>query len=327
MQGGFKIETVTSSSNRAWLDRHSLKVERYLRRNHRKEDRPTVFELIFFNNPDEGRKLIQNFDLPESKKRTLAVQFAYHSPQITCGIMGDQRSGKDAWFGAFYDDTYLYCKGNNLVLPRVVTLGNIRKPPFVNEEDMYFSFKDIPAGSSKRDTWVYCSELEVVLPCREGTSPENKLFTHLEGVLAQNHIKLFGCIKLLAKVDISAIRSMNMKVWKFINPEKLSIEGVERANVLSPLGQWLIPKEFNEKSNTLLAFDNQLLTTRYPLPTWWTEEYSEQYRDIPMNRINDYIETAFSNGLSIQAIQTSVSQKFHKKVDKAHILELIGLEK
>jgi hypothetical protein len=318
------METITSESSRTWLDRRSLKLDRYLRRFHKKEDRPFVFNLLYYKSPDEGKKLIANYNLSEAEKLNLLVNYLLAQSQITCLIFGDQRSGKDALICEVFEMVVEHCKLLNIKPPRMVTLGNIRKPPFVADEDMYFSFKSIPAGSSDQDIWIYCSEIETVLPSREGSSPENKLFSQLEGTLAQNHQKLFGCVKLASKVDINALRSCNCKLFKFIAPEKLNIENVERANIVSPLGNWLLPRNPNDKSECLMAFDNQLFTVHIGLPSWWSSEYSEQFRDVPLDKINDYVEVVFSNGMNIQQIQIAVSQKFRTQLSREDIEEILG---
>lgn len=317
-------DTVTANSSRAWLDRHILKLERYLRRYHKREDRGTVFDLIFMINPDEGRKLIQNYDLSMSDKIKLLLNFIVKEKQLTFLTFGDQRMGKDASVCFVIEAALQFCAENSISRPRVVTLGNIRCPPFVDPKDMYFSFKSIPPGTSDNEVWIYCSEIETVLPAREGSSPENKLFSQLEGTLAQNHQKLFGCVKLAAKVDINALRSCNVKLFKFISPEKLLVENVERANIVSPLGNWLLPRNRFNKSECLLSFDNHLLTINLPLPPWWTEEYSEQFRDIPFDKIQEYIEVVYSNGLNKQQIQIAVAQKFRHQVSFKQIDDILG---
>lgn len=319
-------ETITSMSNREWIDKHPLKLNRYLRRFHRPPDRPLVHDLLYHSSPDEGRKLIQNFDLSGDEKKLLLYQWLYTQPQITCGIFADQRMGKDALICRVFDDVIRICRENEQIPPRIVTLGNIRKPPFVSDEDMYFSFKNIPPGSSKQEVWIYCSEIETVLPAREGAAPENKLFSQLEGTMAQNHQKLFGCSKLAAKVDINFIRGMNCKLFKFLSPEKLSIEGVEREKILSPLGYWHLPKSPDEKSATLMVFDNQLFLVDYDLPDWWSTDYSEQFRDIPMDKVWDYVEVMASNGMAPVAIQTAVAQKFRKSIKKEEVMQHLGME-
>ena len=191
-----KSNTITANSSRAWIDRHPLKLQRYLRRSHKREDRMTVLGLLYHAYPDEGRQLVENFNLEEIKKKEMLINFLLFQPQITCGLFADQRMGKDALLCKLYDDILEHCKKIKKDPPRIVTLGNMRKPPFVTEEDMYFSFKNIPSGTAEKEVWIYSSEIETVLPAREGLAPENKLFSQLEGTMAQNHQKLFGCCKL-----------------------------------------------------------------------------------------------------------------------------------
>ena len=149
-----------------------------------------------------------NYDLPEKDKKSELIRWLIHQPQITCLILGDQRMGKDALICHIFDDIIGYCKENNLQKPRFVTLGNVKKPPFVRVDpeedkgkkgyvnDMYFSWKKIPSGTASKPVYIYCSEIEQVLPARESMAgTENKLFSVLEGTLGQNHQKLFGAVK------------------------------------------------------------------------------------------------------------------------------------
>jgi len=321
------VETKTSSSNRAWLEGLGyLKLMRYLRRYHKKEDRDTVFNLIYEQYPDEGRKLVENFDLTNKNKFNMFLDWIINSPALVCGIYGDERMGKDASVCYIFDEVIKLLNLQGLRLPRIVTLGNIRKPPFVKEEDMYFSFQNIPTGTKDNEIWIYCSEIELVIPAREGSSQENKLFNQLHGTFAQNHQKLFGCAKLAAKIDINFIRACNCKIFKFISPEKLNIEGVERDQILSGLGRWLLPSNNQDQSKVLLAFNNQLFTMDFPLPDWWSDDYSEQFRDIPIEKIWEYVEVQFSNGLTVSEIITAVKQKFRQNLTAVNICNHLGIK-
>lgn len=319
-------ETITSMSNRKWLDTHQLKLQRYLRRQHKREDRGVVFNLIFNEFPDEGRKLVSDFDLSETIKKEFFLKWLIYRPQITCGVFGDQRMGKDALICQVFEEVIQYCKTHKLNIPRFVTLGNVRKPPFVTEDDMYFSFKNIPSGTKNKEVWIYSSEIEVQLPSRQALGEENKLYSMLEGTMAQNHQKLFGCCKLASKVDINFIRSMNIKLFKFISRDKLRMEGVERSHILSELGLWLLPKDVTNFQETLLSFNDQLFKVNYDLPKWWNDDYSEQYRDIPMNKIEDFIEDAYSNDLGLHSIQIAVAQKFRKSLSLSQLKSILEID-
>jgi hypothetical protein len=304
------MNTITSNSNRDWLDRHSLKIKRYIRKYHNFHDWNTVFDLVYFAFPDEGRKLIENFDLSDLQKIDLFLDYLIYSPQVTWLTFADERMGKDASVCFLIEEAIgrMILKGKTP--PRVVTLGNVRIPPFVHPSDRYWSLKDIPSGTSEQEVWVYCSELDSFLPARDTQGPENKLFSMVSGTFAQNHIKLIACVKLASKVDINVLRSCNMKLFKYINPEKLAIENVERANILSPLGGWLLPSNRFDKEQTLLVFDNQLFSVSLPLPEWWTEEYSEQFRDVSEYDIWSFIDAVFDDDSKPDAIMTVISQKF-----------------
>ena len=223
-------KSITAMQSTGYLFNNPLKVERYLRRCHTPEDRDDVFCLLIKKYPDEGVKLVSNYNLPDEEKKLLLVEWLIFQPQITCGIFADQRYGKDALICQIFTEVIEYCEKFNIKKPRFVTLGNIKKPPFVDNNDMYFSFRDIPAGDEETEVWIYCSEIETVIPSREGSASENRLFSQLEGTMAQNHQKLFGCCKLASKVDINFIRGMNVRLLKFISPEKLNVENVEREN-------------------------------------------------------------------------------------------------
>lgn len=322
--------SITASSSRDWLDRHQLKLKRYLRTNHKQPDFEKVLNLIYWTYPDEGKKLIDNFDGSEVLKKEQLMDWILYTQQLTCLILGDQRMGKDALICKIFEDILVYIKEKEIsVSPRIVTLGNTKQPDFVADGDMYFSFKDIPFGTSNCPVWIYCSEIEVEFPARDFASPENKLFSVLEGTLGQNHQKLFGCVKLTSKVDISVLRSCNLKLFKYISPEKLEIEGIERVNVLSDLGRWFLPKNSKDKSLCLMVFDNNLLTARYDLPSFWNDEYSEQFRgdNISKERILDFVRSRMSDKDKLSPaevinLQIMVRQKFRRNLTKEEILNV-----
>lgn len=320
-------ESITANSSRHWMFLRIPMIERYLRRFHDRKDKDAVRNLLFHGYPDEGKKLLQNYSLNEYQKKWMLTEYLIFSPQLMCGIFADQRQGKDATLCAIFENVFAYCDFMKIPRPRIVTLGNMRQPPFVRDGDMYFSFKNIPFGKRVFDkdgeymgieeVWIYSSEIEVLLPARQTGDPENKLFALTEGTMAQNHAKLFGCCKLASKVDINFIRGMNCKIFKYIDPEKLRIEGVERLNIISDLGRWLLPKQKNVRSEALLSFDDNLLTVNFGLPSWWTDEYSEQFADIPESRVWDFIDSQFGTEekvtvSTISNIQTVVAQKFRK---------------
>lgn len=319
-------ESITADSSREWLFRRRLALQRYLRKNHHIRDRDRVFDLIFRAFPDEGKKLINNDGMSYLEKRDLLIKWIVHSIQITCLVFGDQGMGKDAMLCRLFELINNYCDKNNMLKPRIVTLGNIKKPPFVDEKDMYFSFKDIPFGTRFQPVYIYSSELDSEFPAREFAGEENKLFSILQNTMRQNHQKLFGCVKLASQVDISVLRSCNVKLFKYISPEKLDIEGVERVNILSDLGRWFLPKDVKDKKDSLLAFDNNLLTARWSLPTFWNEEYSEQFNayNIDESKIIDFVRAKAEDKekltpSQINKLQIYVFNKFRKKVDASFI--------
>lgn len=322
--------SITYNSAQQWLIDHDWMVERYLRKNHADKDHDLIKEQMIMLQPDEAVMLVRNFNLPEKDKKLLFIQWLVLEPQITCGIFSDQRQGKDAFVCAAFEDCIDYCKSIGKPIPRVVTLGNIRKPPFVAEKDMYFSFKDIPSGrfynGQVQEVWIYCSEIETVISSRESSGPEQRLYSQLEGTMAQNYQKLFGCSKLAAKVDINFIRSLNTKIIKYIDVAKLMIENVERENIISNLAQWHRPMNKYDKSEVLLLFDMNIFKVRYGLPGWWTEDYSHQFLDIPMDKILEYIDVQISNNMKINNIQIAVAQKFRKNISLSVIKERFSMQ-
>lgn len=317
------MESITAESNRKWLYKNYNKIERYLRRYHKREDHETVFQLLFWDYPDEGRKLIENFNLTNDEKKNLFYNWIIKQPAIKMLGLGDERMGKDVSMCVFFQEMIELCKLENKV-PRIVTLGNIKKAPFTDEKDMYFSFLNIPSGTKNNQVWIYCSEIETVLPARETLSPENRMFSQLAGTFAQNHQKLFGLAKLSSKVDINFLRDCNVKFFKFISKDKLYVENVERDNILTGLGRWLLPKNPDKKDEVLLSFNNYLLTINVELPDWYTDEYSEMFRNVPMDKVTEFIDTMHSNGLTIPNIQIAVAQKFRKRLSKQEIKEIIS---
>lgn len=333
-------QTTTSNSSQYWIWKHPIKLLRYLEKNHLRQDREYVKSLIYNDYPDEGVMLIQNYDLTVDEKWDLITDFLIDQPQITSAGYGDQRMGKDGTITTIFEKVIERCRIRGIRIPRFVTLGNIKAPPFVKTggyahpldwlegkeqpNDMYFSFLNIPPGTAEQEVWIYCSEIETVLPAREGLAMENRLFSQLAGTLAQNHQKLFGLCKLASRVDINFIRDCNFKFFKFISPEKLAVEGIERDGVLSGLGQLLLPKSKDDKSSVLFSFDNQLIQLDHDLPEWWSSEYSEMYRDIDMAKVWEYIEVQFYNNMDLNSIRIACSQKFRKQLSMKELADHFG---
>jgi hypothetical protein len=317
------MTSYTYNSSRKWLLTHPTKVERYLRRNHKREDREHIADLLFNYNPDEGRQLINNYDLPNKVKELIFIDWLILEPAISLAGFGDQRQGKDVTITYLFEKCIERCIEKGVKPPRIVTLGNIKKPPFVKEKDMYFSFSDIPCGTKQQEVWIYCSEIETVIPARETISPENRLYSQLFGTFAQNKQKLFGLSKLASKVDINFLRDCNCKFFKYISIDKLNIEGIEREGILSELGRMLLPKNKDNKKEVLFYFDNNLLTIEHDMPYWYNDEYSEMYSNIPMDKIYQYIDVMKSNELDVNSIRIAIAQKFRKKLTKQEIRDYL----
>lgn len=318
--------SITYRSSRMWLIENELSFQDYLRENHNYLDHDDVIDLMFNKFPDEGKKLVQNFSMTPFQKLIKFLDWLIFQSQITCLVFGDQCMGKDASLCRVFERLNLRMMDLGIPTPRYVTLGNIKRPPFVNSEDMFFSFKDIPFGTSKKPVFIYASELDSEFPSREHQGQENKLFSILQNTMRQNHQKLFGCIKLASQVDISVLRSCNAKMFKYISPEKLEIEGVERVNILSDLGRWFLPKDVNDKSDSLMAFDNNLLTGKWRLPSFWSDEYSEQFNVLNIDplKIKDFVRSKMDDKdkltpTQIYNLQTMVYQKFRTKLSASDI--------
>ncbi len=321
-----KNQSITSASSRKWLSEHELSFKNYLRKYHKEEDYADVINLVYHIFPDEGKKLVQNFNMPLEKKIDLLIKWIMHSSQITCLIFGDQDMGKDALICKIFELIISYCKDNDFDPPRFVTLGNIKRPWFVSEHDRYFSLMKIPVGTRTQPVYIYCSELDAVFPAREFQGEENKLFSVLQNTFRQNHQKLFGCVKLAANVDISVLRTCNLKLFKYISPEKLEIKGIERDNLLTDLGRWFLPKDINNKASTLMCFDNNLLTCEFGLPSFWSNEYSEQFggKNISLEDVKDFVKDKFDaqttlNPSQIRKLQIMVYSVFRKNIDSVFI--------
>ncbi len=363
---GKKRKSITSVENRNWLRDHEFELDCYLDDNHQTpeggdDNYDVVRSLIFWDFPDEGRKLIENQDLVNYEKLMLIVRYIFFTRYVFGLILGGQQRGKDVAICMLFEELLIFCKGIDVVPPRIVTLGSVKCPPFVlngedtdfkyyekyyglsrNDllekyggeipDDMYFSIEDLPVGSAVQSVYVYCTEMESEFPSREFASKENKLFTNLEGTLAQNYTKWFGCTKLSAKVDISSVRASTLNIFKFIESDKLDIEGAERRGYVSPLARWLLPSRSDPISKTLFCFQDNLFTVDLDLPSFWTKEYSEQFRGdkIPLPKVYSYIRARSGDYESVTSkvvndLRIMVIGKFRQKLTPAQIREALDL--
>lgn len=314
--------SIAFNSSQEWLMDNSVKVDRFIRRNFHRTDENNVWKVMM-QNPEEAVKLILNFSKTNKQKILEICEFMITSPQLTCVIFGDQRMGKDATACYFIQKCMELMR---MQFWRIVTLGNIKKPPWVADTDMYFNFLNIPNASGDNEVIVYCSEIEAQFPSREGIAAENRSYNILEGTNAQNHIKIAACVKLASKVDINIIRSCNMRMFKFTSPDKLNVEGTERKGIISGLGQLLLPSNRHDKSKVLVSFDNNLYLVSVPLVEWWNTEYSEMFSGIGMDKVKEFIESSYSNDMKVEQIAIAVKQKFRKFMTKKEIADILELD-
>lgn len=351
--------SLTATSSRIWLYEHELEFQDYLREKHDEKDWEDVSSLIFHSYPDQGKKLVENYLLSSKEKLFKVFQWIAFSKQLTGLVFGDQGMGKDTFICRLFELYIHYCFENNLPLPRIVTLGNVKCPPFVlngNENtdfkyfkenfnfskedlllrfnhkipvDMYFDLIDIPFGSVNSPVFIYCSELDSEFPARDFQGKENKMFSVLQNTFRHNHQKLIGGVKLSANIDISLLRTCNLKFFKYISPEKLDVPGVERDNLLTDLGRWFLPKDVRDPSQTLMCFDNNLLTIKTFLPSFWSDSYSEQFQGgtIPKYKIYSFVKSKFDDGSKnltvpqINDMKRTVYLRFRYKISSKEIKE------
>ncbi len=330
-QLGTLRESITAESSRNWIRDHDFELDCYLDDNHHEDDHEKVFNLLFWGFPDEGRKLIENQELSDREKKDMLLDWIIHQRQLTCLIVGDQQMGKDVTINTIFLEVIARCKKKEISPPRIVSIGSVKRPPFIDPKDVYFDIKDVPFGTAYQPVYIYFSEMENEYPSREFASEGSKMFASLEGTMAQNHQKIFGCVKLSSKIDISILRSCNLKIFKFISPEKLNIEGIERVNFLSDLGRWFLPSDVSDKKKTLLCFNNNFLTCDYELPDFWTTEYSEQFKGgtISPEQIDSFIVSKFDDTKEItpkqiHQLQIRAYQLFRIKIKSERIRKLFN---
>lgn len=328
------METLTSERNRRWMYRHYQQVDRVVRwlleqnsdsKSHvyRNADRERVYSLLH-EYPDEAIKLIHNCHLSNRDKILKFLGFLkFNAVPIGC-IYGDQRSGKDVdacfYLGNLNNRRYFKRRDD------FVALGNVKVPPFIDRSQRYFSFLNIPIGGKHKKVYIYCSELELQLPARDFQSQENKLFASLVGTMAQNHQAFMGCAKLSATVDISYMRYLNFKVFKYISPDKLNIQGVERDNILSGLGRFLLPRNAKNKTESLLVFDNNLLKVNIKIPSWYSDDYSEMFKDVSDDMIAEFLDSQYANGWDLNSLRIAVAQKFRRQITVKEIADYLGID-
>lgn len=311
-----KSRELTEDSCRHWILRHGVLLSRFLRQNFEKYDWQAVYVEIM-RYPIEGKKLLLNFSLDNESKLKIFCEWFNKQYAITACGEGDQRSGKDASLCALFEILMDYRRDNDMSLPRVVTVGNTRIPPFVKDEDMYFSFRDIPVGSFESPVWLYCGEIETVLPSRETKGHENTLYSQIAGTFAQNGQYMFGLTKNAYKVDINFFRDCNLKFFKYLSPSKLEIENLERGGFLSSLAKWMLPKDEHDKAETLLIFDEYMLMVRLDLPKWWNREYSEMFKNVELCKIQRYVDVLLDVGMKPNQIVIAVYQKFRRVLERS----------
>ena len=83
-----KNRSITSGSSRKWISEHELDFKNYLRDNHKEDDYEDVINLVYHQLPDEGMKLIINYNMTEKEKLDLLIKWIVHSSQITALIFG-----------------------------------------------------------------------------------------------------------------------------------------------------------------------------------------------------------------------------------------------
>ena len=71
--------SITANSNREWIKRHEVRVRRYLREHHNRLDWDLVLMLLHWYFPEEGKKLVENYDLSDEEKINLFLDYLIDS--------------------------------------------------------------------------------------------------------------------------------------------------------------------------------------------------------------------------------------------------------
>ena len=195
---------------------------------------------------------------------------------------------------------------------RIVTLGNFKKPPFVDEKDMYYSLTKCPVGTKKQRVIIYCSELDLFFPARDFKGGENTALNMQINTLAQNKQSIIGCCKLSANVDVSFWRACTMLLFKYISESNLKHDRVE---FLSDLGMRLRPQDPKDKTQVMAMYNDRLVKYSHKPPEWYNDEYSEQYHNISEDKLTEYAETLIESGMMPQQVRKMFSQTYRFNKD------------
>ncbi len=100
---------------------------------------------------------------------------------------------------------------------------------------------------------------------------------------------------------------------------------------MSSLGRWFLPKDRKNKAETLMCFDDNLLSCEFGLPSFWSDEYSEQFAgaNISDDDVRDFIGDKFEgkdvpSPSQINKLQIMVYATFRKSINSDFIKGCFG---
>lgn len=257
--------------------------------------------LMLSENHKITKAIIEDHKLKDGLKYADILDHIMNSRVCIVGILGGQFMGKDTLRNRIAQDVYDLTNKK----ASFVTLGDFKTPPFA--EGRYFRLGKIPRGTPERPKYILISELDTVFNARVGQSADNLELVYQLQTLRQNHQKIIGCCKMAYNVDVSFWRACTMKLYKYINSENLKHE---RIDFLSPLGDYLRPKDPTNKRQVLAVYDDKYRTFEYDMPEWHDEELSEQFSGITEEEMFDCVISLLEKNKNLQQIREMLLTRY-----------------
>ncbi len=282
-------------SKRDFVRRNFVIIKKYLQENYHYKDHREIYQL-FLHEPELAYRIIEDYK-KKNEDKIIDLLYEFLESNYYVGVVfGDPGQGKTSFALWFLYQAWLMSEKKL----KIYNFGSFLKPFFF--EGIVFDLNQVPPNSV-----VYFDELGKAFPARSFMNQENqKLQQHLID-LRHFDIKYFGCTQRARLVDVTYFQFAYYKFFKYVTPDTLALE---RAEIVTPLISFMLPKDPNDKSLVLASTRNFLSTFRYFLPEWWNEKMSKNISQITEENLIEYAKYLLSLDYSPREVQKILATRY-----------------
>jgi hypothetical protein len=297
-----------NNKNITYLQRHSTLIKKYcVENNISYRDREEFYEALAFN-PQEAVLLLKDFEMSSTEKYNRLLNELFGSEYCVVGIIGSPGSGKTSTALRILGDYWERSEKK----ARIFSFQNVFKPVFF--KGVVWDTSQIPNNSI-----IYIDELAHVFPARAFMTENNQKLVSRLIDLRHKNVKIFGSTQRARLVDLVYFDFCNFLFYKYVD---LSTMDQERQFLFPPLIQWLLPREFSQKSKVVVKSPTSVLSFDISKPEKFSEQDSKYLGNLKEPDIRSCVYHLISLDYTAKEIRTFIERNFNRRYSIEQIKQM-----